>query len=90
MKLNQHLLASACALAVAGTVTFASVKAQQPAAGGTAEYWLSAETSSGFGADMMGARNPSAAMMGAMFGGRDDDAGADRVGAGGWPAVPGA
>lgn len=70
MKLNQHLLASASALAVAGTITFASVKAQQPAAGGTAEYWLSAETSSGFGAGMMGARNPSAAMMGAMFGGR--------------------
>ena len=70
MKLNQHLLASACALAVAGTVTFASVKAQQPAAGGTAEYWLSAETSSGFGAGMMGARNPSAAMMGALLGGR--------------------
>ena len=74
MKLNQHLLAGVCALAVAGTVTFSTVKAQPAAARGTAEYWLSAETSSGFGAGMMGGRNPSAAMMSAMFGGRGKQA----------------
>ena len=73
MKLNHHLFAGVCALAVAGTLTFASAKAQQAAARGTAEYWLSAETSSGLGAGMAGG-NPSASMMKAMFGGGRQEA----------------
>ena len=69
MKLNHHLLAGVGAIALAGTVTVAAADAQQRSNPGTAEYWLSAETSSGMGAGMMGGR-PSAAMMGALLGGR--------------------
>jgi hypothetical protein len=70
MKLTQHLFAGVGAVALAGTMTVAAADAQQRSAPGTAEYWLSAETSSGFGAGMTGAGGGSAAMVSALMGGR--------------------
>nr|WP_295370947.1 hypothetical protein [uncultured Sphingosinicella sp.] len=70
MKFSQHLFAGVCAIALAGVMTVAAADAQQRNPAGTTEYWLSAETSSGFGAGMTGGRGGSAAMMGALMGGR--------------------
>jgi hypothetical protein len=70
MKFSQHLFAGVCAIALAGTMTVAAADAQQRSMPGTAEYWLSAETSTGFGAGMTPGRGGSAAMMSALMGGR--------------------
>lgn len=66
MRINQRFLAGTgmVALIYAGLATAQAQTRGQ----GTVEYWMSAETSAGLGAGMMGGGNPSAAMMNALLG----------------------
>lgn len=62
---------------IAGTAVSTAASGQQGQSGGTATYWMSAETASGLGAmaGMNGGRPSRGAMIGAMFGGRGPGAG---------------